>query len=551
MSAPRSQTQAVLDKLKKVRRSGLGWAAMCPSHEDSNPSLSVAEGDKGVIFNCHRGCSPEMISGAMGIKLSDLFWEAPQKKKAGVEATYDYVDAEGTLVFQVVRSRLPDGRKDFRQRKPDGAGGWIWSTTGLDKPLYHLPRVLEAKKNGDTVWLLEGEKDVESLEALGFVATCNPGGAGKWSDEYSKTLTAMDVVICVDRDGPGYKHGLNVAESLENRAKSIRVVGPPEPHNDATDAIQAGVKPSEFPTVNLEKAIGEHDPFREIVSEIRAVANVDHLQFPQKVAKVRSILDRTEVDEAVDSFGRLVKWSSFLAEPTEDYDWIIPNILERGERLIVVAAEGVGKTMLARQVAILTSFGIHPFRKTPIQPRTTLFLDLENPEKIIRRTSKKIWDAAKIVQPYHGKDNAHLLVKPDGIDLMKAADRVEIERLVATIGPDLLFIGPVYKAYVDPGGKQTATVVGEVVRFLDYIRDTYGCALWLEHHAPLGGENSRVMRPVDSGVWSRWPEFGLSLVPDLTAPQIYDLKHFRGGRDRREFPRQLMKGGDFPFQAIY
>lgn len=553
MALPDDRTRNVLDRLKRVKRSGAGWSALCPAHEDRSASLTVGIGaeDK-ILLNCHAGCTTPEIVGALGLLMSDLFKESPKEKKDSLESVYDYHDKDGTLIFQVVKKRLADGRKDFRQRRPDGGGGWVWSATGIEKPLFRLPQLLQAIREGSPVWIVEGEKDVMTLYERGITATTNAGGAGKWSEEYARIFKGATVTVCVDNDTPGYKHGLYVAETVGAFAEHIRVVAPPKEVNDLTDAVEKlRMSPTEFTKINLEEVLELHDPFRDLIGEIRAVGNQEHLELPQKINRVRSILDRAEVTEKIDQFGRLVRWDNFLSEPNEGYDWVIPQLIERGERTILVGGEGSGKTMLMRQMGIMLAMGIHPFHKTKMEPITTFTIDLENPEKIIRRTSKKIWDAARVIQPYQTKMNAHLLVKPDGVDLLKPADRLEIENLVAMTEPDILFIGPIYKAYNDPGNKTAGVVVTEVVKYLDYIRDTYQCALFLEHHAPLGGETNRVLRPVDSGVWTRWPEFGIALQPDPTAPEVFDLKHFRGGRDVRDWPKKLVRGHEFPWAAEY
>jgi replicative DNA helicase len=252
--------------------------------------------------------------------------------------------------------------------------------------------------------------------------------------------------------------------------------------------------------------------------------------------------------------GRLVNWSQFLLETeNEDYDWIIPNVLERGERVIVVAAEGVGKTMLARQVAICSSFGINPFTMSRMKPIRTLTIDLENPERIIRRTSANIMGAARRLGYLDGEPECHILIKPSGVDLMRPSDRSIIEEAVETIKPDLILLGPIYKSFVDPGGRTSESITVEVAKYFDMLRDYYNCSLWLEHHAPLGTSSStRDLRPFGSAVWSRWPEFGLSLTPDPTAmgEYVYDVRHFRGARDVREFPTKMRRGKIFPFEVI-
>jgi DNA primase len=99
---------------------------------------------------------------------------------AEIVATYDYTDEGGNLLFQCVRTKP----KDFWQRRPDGKGGWINNLQGVRRVLYRLPEV----KSAQTVCVAEGEKDADNLAKLGFVATTNPLGAGKWRDEYSETL---------------------------------------------------------------------------------------------------------------------------------------------------------------------------------------------------------------------------------------------------------------------------------------------------------------------------------------------------------------------------
>lgn len=543
-------------KLDKVRRSGVGWSALCPSHEDSSPSLTVGMGKEGrILVRCHRGCTTEEITDALGMQPKDLFREKISNTDSpSTEAVYDYTDAHGKLIFQVVRRRTPEGKKDFRQRRPDGAGGWIWTITDLkEKPIYNLPKVLEALMAENPVWVVEGEKDADALEARGIVATCNSGGAGKWQRHHTDTLAKAKVIISPDMDGPGFRHAQFVRDELEGVAESVRVVAPPDGHNDVADALEAGASPLEFKNFDVDAALAEHDPFRATLRELRGLSQASHLTLDQKVARARAQLDHLQREESGDQFGRLVKWDTFLAEPVEEYDWVIPGLLERSERVIVVAAEGVGKTMLGRQVALLSSAGLSPFKMEAMPPITTLFVDLENPERIIRRTSRQIADTLRVVQSRNRLEiPAHLLVKPDGVNLLEAKDRDELEQVVALVEPDLLFLGPLYKSFIDPGGQTSEAVTVTVARFLDYLRDSYGCALWLEHHAPLGGsDSSRPLRPFGSSVWSRWSEFGIALRPDPVAPGVFDLAHYRGQRDQREWPRRLRRGGEFPFTSEF
>lgn len=233
------QPDEILARLDGVHPSGDGWVARCPSHEDHRQSLSLGVGDDGrVLLNCHAGCAPDAVCAALGLKLADLFVEEQSGNGNGkreIVATYDYVDEQRRLLYQVVRFQP----KDFRQRRPDGEGGWTWKVAGTRRVLYRLPEVILAAALGGTVYVVEGEKDVHALEAAGAVATTSPAGAGKWRPEYSEALTGAHVAIVADRDEPGRAHAEQVARSLEGKAASVRVleaaVG-----KDAADHLAAG-----------------------------------------------------------------------------------------------------------------------------------------------------------------------------------------------------------------------------------------------------------------------------------------------------------------------
>src|SRR5262249_28068954 len=132
--------------------------------------------------------------------------------------------------------------KAFRQRRPDpvNPGEYVWDLKGLEPVLYNLPAVMQASQHGDTIHLAEGEKDADTLIALGFVATTVPMGAKYWRTSYTVTLTGADVVVWPDNDEAGQASITKVQRALEGKAKSLRIVPVPAPHKDVTDWIQAG-----------------------------------------------------------------------------------------------------------------------------------------------------------------------------------------------------------------------------------------------------------------------------------------------------------------------
>ena len=565
-----------LSKLNGVRSSSNGWEARCPCrNDDNNPSLSVALGqDDKVLATCHRGqgCSIVEICQAVGLKVTDLYPPRKEERKLSLVATYDYRNEKGELLFQKQRFVDQWGKKTFRQRRPDpvNPGKYIFSLDDTPKILYKLPEIIEAKKNSEIIWLVEGEKDADNISKLGFCATTPPNGAGKWLDIHTRALEGAQVWIVADNDIVGRQHAQTVAKTLEKNGCTVVSWVPPNSFKDVSELLGAGKSLDDLIELkNAEPLSGEveHEEEEEQTDAIiEATTPLDSL-----AEQLTKLLTRIDISETVrlskaslliNSFGhedqidrgRLVNWSDFLLENANDeYDWVIPNVLERGERVIVVAAEGVGKTMLARQIAICSSFGIHPFTQSRMKPIRTLTIDLENPERIIRRTSSSIMGAARKFGYVEGNPECHILIKPAGVDLMRASDKSIIEEAVETIKPDLILLGPIYKSFVDPGGRTSEAVTVEVAKYFDMLRDYYNCSLWLEHHAPLGtSSSSRDLRPFGSAVWSRWPEFGLSLTPDPTAvgEYVYDVSHFRGARDLREFPTKMRRGKVFPFEVI-
>lgn len=230
-----------LAKLEGVKKSGGAYIARCPAHGDRRQSLSVTQGGDGrVLVKCHAGCAFEHIIAAMGLEATDLLpdRERPAPEHATITATYDYVDEYGTLLFQVCRMNP----KGFRQRRPDASGGWEWKLGDVRRVPYRLPQVITAAMAGRRIFIVEGEKDVHTLEAWNLVATTNAGGAGKWLEEFAEYLEDAHVVILPDNDEAGIEHARTVNASLDGRVKSVRIIqlpGLPQ-KGDVTDWVRAG-----------------------------------------------------------------------------------------------------------------------------------------------------------------------------------------------------------------------------------------------------------------------------------------------------------------------
>jgi hypothetical protein len=209
--------------------------ATCPFHKGGNekhPSLYInmetgqyfcqACGKKGDIFHFYakvNGLLTKRDFGKVLRGIADDFGIPRTEQKARVVKTYDYADPSGALLFQVCRMEP----KDFRQRRPDGNGQWIWNLKGIDPVLYRLPDVMNAQE----IIVVEGEKDCDCLANMGFTATTCPMGAKKWKPQYNACLQGKNVVLIPDNDNEGREHMLQVAVSLDGTTSSLKLLDLP------------------------------------------------------------------------------------------------------------------------------------------------------------------------------------------------------------------------------------------------------------------------------------------------------------------------------------
>ena len=310
----------------------------CPNHQGtSTTSLSVqANGTKALIY-CHGGCSFEQVVHALGIEKCDLFDGEPETQKRREVATYDYCDEHGAVISRVVRYEP----KGFSQRRRDPAGpGWINSVAGVRKVPYRLLEVVAAVAAGNPIWIVEGEKDVETLRTLDQVASCNAGGARKWKDEHSEPFKgAKDVRIIADDDASGRDHAREVAASLRAVGARVKLCLPAEGCKDVTEHVEAG-----HPLEAL-RAWGEEEPEED--------------------------LDDSDFDTDVNPNG------------------IVDGLVYEGQVTNLVAGPKVGKTTATIQLCLCVAQGA-PFLGRPTRQATVLYISQELGAAEMRRRALQI-----------------------------------------------------------------------------------------------------------------------------------------------------------------
>jgi putative DNA primase/helicase len=222
-------------------------------------SLAVeVDGDQAGTFydfeNKVGGSMLELISREKGFSNGEAFaWlrselgigDDPHQRgaKYKVTGTWPYRDRDGTLLYRVVRRDCPGKEKRIHQERYDPTTGQFVGEKGCMKSVRYVPYRLPDWLDGDGPILIpEGERKVDALYGLKRRATCNAGGAGKFSRGFAPYFEGRDVVLLPDNDEVGRDHVRQIAEILKPVAASIRILALPNlpPKGDIIDWLAAG-----------------------------------------------------------------------------------------------------------------------------------------------------------------------------------------------------------------------------------------------------------------------------------------------------------------------
>lgn len=207
-------------KLKQFSLKEVNCAvASCPAHQDQRPSLSI-EKKKGIILlKCHAGCSFREIVEALGMSSNEFNTRKKTFQHKKEVCRYAYHDKNGDILGFIVKF-YP--KKFSRLRVIKGKNEWNWN--GIQLVPYNLPLLLKANQKNESIFIVEGEKDADNLNHLGFTATTFPGGAGKWRDSYKSHFIGSDLILIPDNDQAGIKGMEKIAENLSPVTKRLRII---------------------------------------------------------------------------------------------------------------------------------------------------------------------------------------------------------------------------------------------------------------------------------------------------------------------------------------
>lgn len=514
-----------LDEAIREAKRGNQVMVKCTAHDDGNASVHVSPGEQQpVLIYCHAGCQTDAVLEAANVDLQSILAEQDDHAvsrpvnmwtPAG-EAShiYPYVDENGVLLYEVLRVPQPDGKKTFRQRRPDATqrSGYAYSLGDTRRVLYRLLEVIQGVRDGKIIWVVEGEKDVETLRGLGHVATTSPMGAGKWKPEFSEFLRGATVYIISDADATGRAHARQVRDELKEYDCLVSIWEPSH-GKDVTDHVEAGLGLDMLVETSPEEG------------ERRENYGVD-------------VLDAVE-------------------RTFDEKSFVIPGTMARGDRLLITGFEGHGKSTLLRQIAVQVAAGIHPWTGQEMPPQKVLMIDCENhPEQVIDSWKNMVGLAARYDRAIE-RGNLTILEQWDNeVDLTGVDGQAWMNERIHAYKPDLVVMGPLYN--MSSRDLKDDETVRKIKKVVNEARGICGTAFVMEHHAPHKGpgDTKRSVRPYGSSTFLKWPDFGYGLNPVEGQEGVYEWQKTRFPRVReRVFPEFLRWGkpnaGEFPWVQAF
>ena len=364
---------------------------------------------------------------------------------------YDYVDENGEIKYQVLRYEP----KTFRQRQPDGNGGWVYNMEGVVPLPYNLPAILKNKDK--PIFIVEGEKCADRLIEMGVLATTSHGGAGKFRSELAQWFEGRDVVIIPDADEAGERHAQVVISQLVGVSKSVRKVDLPElqAKQDIVDWLDAG---------HTKKELAQLVKQSEIIADKPA-------EVPQDI-----------VADAPDIFPT---YNMEFLRNMPPVEWLVDGLLTRHGFAIAYGEPGSGKSFLAIDIALSVAYG-RAWAGKEVRQGAVLYIAGEGVGGLGKRV--KAWCQSRGVE-----GDAPFFVLPTAV---RFREQDEVEKLMRTISSfgqqfTLVVVDTVARALLG-GDENSATDAGLFVAACDAIGAHAGCAVWGIHHS--GKDATRGMR---------------------------------------------------------
>jgi hypothetical protein len=414
--------------------------------------------------------------------------QAP-KPKGVLTNTFDYTDENAQLLYQVLKY----DPKDFRQRRPDGNGGFIWSLDGVRRVLYRWPELL--KYPDGTVFVCEGEKDADRVASLGHCATTV--ATGKWTDECIQALADRDCLILEDNDETGRKKALEAANALHGVANTIRIVRLPglREKEDVSDWLDADSRrDSQLVDVCFDAPLWEP---------------------VEKEGKSESKNNDAATEEQTDA---LIQSSAEFVAAYEPPDYLIDGLLQRRFCYSLTAHTGRGKTAVALLIAAHVALG-RPLAGREVEKGRVLMFAGENPTDVRQR-----WIAMSQQMDFDA-DTIDVHFIPGRFKISALINRICAE--VATLGGLSLLIIDTSAAYFEGDDENSNVQLGRHASQMRELRLPGGPTTIINCHPTKNATDDNLL-PRGAGAFLAEVDGNLTLKLDDTAIEMHWQGKFRG-----------------------
>lgn len=432
------------------------WLVCCPGHDDKQPSLSIAQGDKGIVLKDFAHCEVKTICDRLGIQERDLFTpsERPQPRPVNRRQTarteYVYHDSQGQPLYRKVRLDFDDESKSIWVERLE-AGKWVKGQGDAPHVLYRLPD-LHARPL-EPVFLVEGEKCCEDLARRGLVSTTS-GSADSWRDEFAKFFSGCVVVILPDNDAPGREYARTAARSLSPVASRVIVVNLPglAEKQDVYDWLRMG-----HTVDDLETLAANTDPWQPVPAPVipfpapaPAPASESNESRPQRF----QVIHADELDDM---------------EPVE---WLIEDEIAAKQFNLAWGASQGGKSFYGLDRAL-----------TIAQSHPVIYVAAEDAQGYAAR--KIAWCK------HHHMGAGQLYFVPQPVNLFDAAVVGDfIEQVARPLSPVLIVFDTLARCMVG-ADENSNRDMGIVIEHLEWIRRAVGTAVMPVHHSGKDGKTYR------------------------------------------------------------
>jgi len=520
-----------------------GTMALCPFHNDKSPSFSVYENGDGWAWKCHSpscGAAGDVITFVMKHEGVDFKTAAakfaewagargdtakpapaqkatapapkppatPRKPLGPLVESYSYVNAEGREIYRINRHRDP---KDFLS-EPKGI-------KREDRILFNLPEVLAAP----TVWVVEGEKDVRSVRALGLTATCWSHGVTAWLPHYAEALKGKDVVINLDR---GYRaEEERAARDIAKVARSVRIVELPgltEKDQDITDWIEMhDAQGPEDLRAELERIAAETPLYGAEPDEFPG-PEPDPGPDPEPAAAPAAEATQEPAGEARKPFTGTL--GQFFSAEIPEAEPLIEGLLCRQEFLYMGGVKHSHKTTAMMDLGLHFAAGKSPWLLFPIpKPGRFLMVQQELGEAEFR---KRLVKAVLGGGFDNGVADRFIPVTTTGDPIKLYTDQgvKRLEELIKRFTPDIVGLDP--QASFGRGGENDDKTQATLRDAISAVKVKHRCGVILSHHfsskRPAGSPDA----PTELGGWFR----GHTVLSDAADAQL-GLHRLPGSKD--------------------